>query len=168
MTEWTARVEWTGPELSEDQLDEVMGALAEVHPALGVEREPGRFSAVVTVNARTMRRGFDLAVHAVQVAVNNLEVGAVLVGAEVLDSPTFDERSDRPLVPDLVTQADIARMLGVSAARAGQLAAGARFPREALRVSSGPLWIREHVQQWAVATGRQQPAENATTAAVSA
>ncbi len=54
----------------------------------------------------------------------------------------------------LVGVAEIARMLGVSRQRVSQLAETEQFPEPTVRLSAGPVWKREDIEQWAERTGR--------------
>lgn len=159
MTEWTARVEWSSPDLSDDQLEDLAQALTDdgSHGAVGGEREPGRWSATVTVDARTLLRASDTAIGRVRAALRQVlgDTEAPLTGVEVLDTTTFDARSEQPVIPELVTRAEIARLLQVSPQRIGQLAEQTGFPREAVRTTAGPLWARHQVQDWAASWQRR-------------
>lgn len=55
---------------------------------------------------------------------------------------------------DLVTVADIARMLGVSRQRAGQLVERSDFPTPHGTTGHGRVWRRTDVAKWAKKTGR--------------
>lgn len=49
---------------------------------------------------------------------------------------------------------EIAKFLGVSRQRVGQLAAGENFPQPVARLAAGPIWEAADVERWARETGR--------------
>ena len=55
---------------------------------------------------------------------------------------------------DLVGAAEIADMLGVSRQRVHQLAGEDGFPEPIGQISSGRIWTREDIDEWARQTGR--------------
>ncbi|MDA8296879.1 MAG: DNA-binding protein [Actinomycetota bacterium] len=55
---------------------------------------------------------------------------------------------------DLVGLTEIAAMLGVSRARAHQLAESDGFPVPVSEIAAGRIWRREDVERWARETGR--------------
>jgi predicted DNA-binding transcriptional regulator AlpA len=54
----------------------------------------------------------------------------------------------------LVGTTEIAKLLGVSRQRVGQLAATESFPQPTARLAAGPIWEREAVERWAREAGR--------------
>jgi predicted DNA-binding transcriptional regulator AlpA len=59
----------------------------------------------------------------------------------------------------LVGIREIAAMFGVSAPRAHQLTKTDNFPKPDVKLASGRIWKRAHVEKWAKATGRTDKAE---------
>ncbi len=55
---------------------------------------------------------------------------------------------------DLVSTAEIARMLGVTRQRVQQLAKTTDFPEPAATLSMGSVWHTGDIRAWAAATGR--------------
>ena len=51
-------------------------------------------------------------------------------------------------------RAEIAKLLGVSRQRVGQLAQQEGFPEPVARLAAGPIWDAGHVESWARDTGR--------------
>ncbi|MEJ7831740.1 MAG: AlpA family phage regulatory protein [Nocardioides sp.] len=56
---------------------------------------------------------------------------------------------------ELVGVAEVAKLLGISRARVGQLAKTANFPEPVARLAAGPVWESADIQKWARQTGRQ-------------
>lgn len=56
----------------------------------------------------------------------------------------------------LVGLTEIARMLGVSRQRVGQLAKVEGFPEPTVVLAAGPVWESADVEAWARAAGRLQ------------
>ena len=75
-------------------------------------------------------------------ALHALHLPGPLAGVEVLDSPTYDQRTR---IPAVVGYADIA---GVSRQRARELATRPDFPPAGVDTSAGPLRGRRDVQAW--------------------
>ena len=71
----------------------------------------------------------------------------------VLTSPGFPF-GRQPWDPNLVTIADIGRMLGVSRQRADQLSRQAAFPDPFTETTAGRVWWDFDVVQWAADRGR--------------
>lgn len=61
-----------------------------------------------------------------------------------------------PVIPDLVGVAELAELLGVSTQRASELRSRAGFPRPAVTLRSGPVWVRANVEQFA-STWKRKP-----------
>lgn len=55
---------------------------------------------------------------------------------------------------DLVAAGDIVEMLGISKQRVDQLARAGKMPEPVAVVSSGRVWLRDEIEQWAKETGR--------------
>ena len=55
---------------------------------------------------------------------------------------------------DLVAAGDIAEMIGISLQRIDQLARAGKMPEPVAIVSSGRVWLRSEIEQWARETGR--------------
>lgn len=58
---------------------------------------------------------------------------------------------------DLVSTAEIARLLGVTRQRVQQLAKTPGFPVPAATLSMGSVWHTADIRAWAAATGRTVP-----------
>lgn len=58
---------------------------------------------------------------------------------------------------DVVSTAEIARLLGVTRQRVQQLSKTAAFPRPAATLSMGSVWHTADIRAWAAETGRRLP-----------
>jgi predicted DNA-binding transcriptional regulator AlpA len=54
----------------------------------------------------------------------------------------------------LMGTTEIAKLLGVSRQRVGQLAQGGTFPEPVARLAAGPIWESADIERWARETGR--------------
>lgn len=155
MTSWTAVVEWLGEDLTDDQTDTVMDTLAGVHASIGA-LEPGRLSAIITVQASTLAEACTTALNAVTTAVQGAGLHFIPAGLQVLETDTFDARELVAPVPDLVGISEIATAAGVTRQRAAQLAAIDGFPAPVVTTASGPLRRRAAVEAWLKSRSAQQ------------
>lgn len=149
MTSYTARIEWMRhSETNEAELDELMDALAVYSAAIGPEDSPENgpwiLAATITLEAGTLRQAIAAALQVVETAT-----GEKALAIEILPTHEFDRRVNKPLIPPLVGNAEIARMLGVSRQRAGQLVDVDGFPPAAVVTQAGPLRVRSQVEGWA-------------------
>lgn len=156
-TSWTVRVDWldhtAGP--NEAELEQLLDKLAGLHPAINLEHpdQPGapvRMCATLTLDAATLRQASATALAAVEGAI-----ARKALGIEVLPTHEFDRMLERPQIPELVGNADIADMLGVSRQRAAQLADLAGFPPAVTHIKAGPLRVRRQVEHWAATWERK-------------
>lgn len=148
MSNWTARVEWTRVTYNEAEIDDLIDRLAGHSAAIGLEHDPGEFhpktySAIITLDASSLRQATTTALQIVEAATREKANGI-----EVMRTHEFDRRVDEPTFPELVGYAEIAEMAGVSRQRAAQLADAEGFPPAVVRVKSGPLRVRKQVVGW--------------------
>lgn len=153
---WTVRVDWRRhTEIDEPELELVLDRLEGLHPAINIERtealiNPLHLSATVTLEAATLRQAATMALQAVEAAVDTKARGM-----EVLETEEFDRELDRPQIPALVGNADIAEMLGVSRQRAAKLDESPGFPPAVAHIKAGPLRVRNQVEKWAASWERR-------------
>ena len=72
----------------------------------------------------------------------------LLAGVEVLDSPTYDQRTRIPALVCYVDIVDIVDFAGVSRQRACEPVTRPDFPPAGVHTSAGPLRGRRDVQAW--------------------
>jgi hypothetical protein len=153
---WTARVEWTTDrERTEDELFDIIERLAGKHPVVGMDRttppgEPKRPTIMLNLKGMTLRQAVGEAISAVESAV-----GEKAVGIEVIPTDVAHRRLMTPQIPELVGNADIAAMLGVSRQRAAQIAERSDFPPAVQAIKAGPLRVKAQVEAWAQAWERK-------------
>lgn len=157
MSTWSARVDWEGLDLTDDQLLTIAEKLDPLAGAVTTISRHNRTSAQLTVEASTLRQATDIALTAVREATHAAGVRFSPTRVDVVDAATFEAELEDLNIPALVGAAEIATLAGVSRQRAGQLQKLAGFPREVARTStSGPLQIRTQVEDW-IQTWKRAP-----------
>lgn len=116
--------------LNEEGIDEIIDALIDYHPAVncGVD---GRAEVVITLPAETLGQAERTAL----AVLGELSP----VGLEVLPTEVWDARADAVEIPELVSVAEAAEMLGVSRQAVSQ------------RIKSGSLPARRVGGSWVLA-----------------
>jgi len=80
------------------------------------------------------------------------------VRTEVVRQDVLDADNARPTLPDLVSAPEAAEMLGISAQRFHELAAGRQFPQPGYELRTGKLWLRDAIaafgERWERKPGR--------------
>jgi hypothetical protein len=79
-------------------------------------------------------------------------LATVLVGLEIGDR---SEREGHVTMPELQGVAEVARALNISKSRASRLARSTGFPVPVATLSSGPIWVKAHVEGWSKTWGRR-------------
>jgi hypothetical protein len=159
MTTWTVCVEWTSKAaLGDEQLDTLTRQLEPL--ATSAQIEPGDTpSALLELDARTVRQAFDGAVRAVETACRAAGLSCTVTGVEVLTREEYQRRQANPAIPPLVGLTEIAEMADVTRQRAKALTKtySDRLPQVA-GSESRPLFLRAHVEDflrsWTRQTGR--------------
>lgn len=145
---WNVRVDFRSVTLNEADAGELLAELATLRPVLVVEEQephhPTLYSLTVHVYEASMRQAIAVALRRVEDAT-----GTKALGVEALPQHEVERRLQRPNVPQLVGNADIAEILGVSRQRAAQLADVAGFPPPVMTIKAGPLRVRDQVEDWA-------------------
>lgn len=120
-------------------LDTYLDALSDNHAALSVTRQ-GRISSRLTVTTPDPPAAAARALEAEEAANAVARLGGHVTAVIVADADTFDGEATWIRTP-LLGLTDIAKRLGVSRQRAGQLANDhPLFPPAATRAGSGPLY----------------------------
>lgn len=93
-------------------------------------------------------------------------VGRAPVGVETITEEEQQRRAGEPTLPELMSAADIAELLGVARQRVHQLRSTRAFPAPLAELRGGAVWdaaaVRKFAQGWARKPGR--PASRARTA----
>ncbi len=154
----------TGP-LSEDQADALMTACEPDNGALSAtdpDVTPGLVTLTVDVQSSTARaaagKGHDRVLELVT------GVGLTVQTVERLEVLT-EQAQEHPdvVIPELVSQSDIAREFGVSRQRVMQLRQEGLLPEPVQRIGLGSVWVRSDVLQWAKRWNRKPSLHPKTT-----
>ena len=140
-TTWHVRVDLPAQDLEHDQALELVDELGDLHA--GVIPTDDALVVTVNVEAGSLRQAIASALQHVEAAA-----GAKAVGVEALTHDEVERRLTVPVIPELVGYVEIAGMLGVSRARARQLAELDGFPPAVVTTATGPLRVRAAVEEW--------------------
>lgn len=77
-----------------------------------------------------------------------LTAGITITSVEAVDEQEVDRRIQRPLYPEVVGFAEIARMAHVSRQRARQFPELPSFPQPVIETAQGPLFMKSVVEAW--------------------
>jgi hypothetical protein len=145
LTDWCFSITTSGTKgVSEEMALRVLDRLADYSPAVSI-RPPDQVGATFTVSTLTPTmaaleglRLFDEALgpDGRDYGVDDLEVSTY----EALETRWADEG-------DLVGVTEIAKMIGLSRQRAGQLTKRPDWPEPYARLASGPAWRRAEVEE---------------------
>lgn len=141
MAEYAAHITTDVGEVTDDQLDDLVDALA---PVAGVPSMlGGRLSVQLTVEADALLYAHTVAYGDVLAACSEAGLADVeIVGVEVLTAAEFERQQDGPPpVDDLVSTVQAGRILGVSRQRILQLSANhSNFPEPVNLGTRGLYW----------------------------
>lgn len=155
--EWVLTVVATGPGATAGLAEDLVDALPSAAAASG--------EAVVSVTFSVSAAGAPTALSV------GLLAWAKAIGAAKLDivevsaatAGHVDDALERPGLPTLLGVAELAARLGVSKARASELARLDGFPRPIARLASGPVWtepsVSGHLETWRRRPGRPRREE---------
>jgi hypothetical protein len=142
---WSIYVELCLRDAPDDLYDGLHEHLAASAPAVGTAPN-GNLCVRLFVEAATARQAIDAGLKTVTTAAKTLGVTEPVVGVEVLTEDELDRRNAEPVIPDLVGISEIAEMLSVNRARAGQLSARSDFPPALAHLKAGPVYSKEQVE----------------------
>lgn len=145
---WNVTVVFQKATMNDADAAEVLEALADLRPVLVVaEEEAGyatRYTLTVHPEESSLRQAIATGLRRVEDAT-----GERAQGVEALPQRDVVRQLQRSTIPQLVGNADIADMLGVTRQRAGQLADVDGFPPAVMTIKAGPLRVRDQVEDWA-------------------
>jgi hypothetical protein len=148
---WSVYVEYDA-RVPDDAHDTAADHLGDYHAAIS-NAPNGNFSIRVTVDAPTIERAQEAALAACDRALHAAYGRAAVVGVEVVTEDELDRRLREPLpIPDLAGRAEVAKILGVSPTRAGQIMRTKRFQEYApikAELASGPVCLAYQVRHFA-------------------
>lgn len=139
---WHVRVDLPAQDIDQDRAIELLNQLGDLRA--GVIPTDDALVITVNVEAGSLRQAIAAALQHVEAATSTKAVGI-----EALTHDEIERRLTEPVIPDLVGYAEIAGMLGVSRARARQLAELEGFPPAVVTTATGPLRVRAAVEEWA-------------------
>lgn len=150
--EWAVTIEAAGPAatatLAEDLVDALPAAAASIHD--------GRLGVTFSVEAAGAARAVVVALLQWGKAVGEADLEVVHTEASTV--AYVDEELARRNFPVLLGVAELAQRLGVSKARASELARLDTFPQPVAHLASGPVWtepsISGHLEGWQRKPGR--------------
>lgn len=87
----------------------------------------------------------DVATSALEVGLSKIHV----VEATIMEWQRFEQQLKEPTFPAIVGVSELADLLGVSKARASELARFEGFPAPFAMLKSGPVWIESNVKDFA-------------------
>jgi hypothetical protein len=154
--EWSVNVEATQPgaQRVDQHAVEVLMEMLHDHHVGGVAVSPGRYGCRFDVDAPTSLEAVTEAdeVFRKAVAVAGLPAWPV-VRLEAVSVEELEADLARATFPRLVGVAELAEILGVSRARASELAhSSPDFPPPTVRLASGPVWtepsVRRFIEAW--------------------
>lgn len=147
MTYWSASLDFlTAEPFTEDTAFDLLDALNDYGASVGMNPDYSGGSAVFFVDA-------DNAVDAASKAVELLKEQPCTRDADIVSIHTqteahLDEELAQAAIPPLVGNAEIARMAGVSRQRATQIRKSPGFPKPAVTVRQGELYVKAAVEDW--------------------
>lgn len=154
--EWSVNVEATHPgsQRVDQHAVEVLMELLDDHHVGGVAVSPGRYGCRFDVDAPTPAEAATEADEVFRKAVAAAGLPAwPVVRLEAVTVEELDVDLARATFPRLVGVAELAEILGVSRARASELASSSPdFPPPTVRLASGRVWtepsVRRFVEAW--------------------
>ena len=102
----------------------------------------------IFIEAQTAVEALHLAQQKILEAAKDVYAEVELVGFEVLASDKFDEELRKPLWPDVVGFAEIARMAGVTRQTAAGYSKTKSFPDAVITTAQGPLFVKTEIECW--------------------
>ncbi len=71
-----------------------------------------------------------------------------LCGVQILTEDVYRERADKPVLPQLVSGPDAAKMLHITRQRLHQLRQDPQFPLPVLELRTGPIWAKDAIDRF--------------------
>lgn len=113
-------IEFARRSISSDAVDDLLDELIDVHPAVSMTPQ-GWVSATITIPVESALQAAVLGSAVVERAARVVGLREPILHLDVLAEPERDAREGFPVVPDLVSTAEAAQLLGVSRQRVAQL-----------------------------------------------
>lgn len=161
MTRFSVHVQARAPEsvpkvlVNEDAADQLMDLLAK-HDGV-VASGSGQWDATIGIEAPDPTSAVPMAAEIVDsMAIKSGMPCWPIVRIDAVRVDVLDEEIARPMLPELVSVPEAAKILGVSPQRVHELAADGRgFPKPVYELNAGKVWLRAAI----VAFGSAEPHE---------
>ncbi|KFI62069.1 hypothetical protein BCUN_1385 [Bifidobacterium cuniculi] len=132
--------------LSEDLAFDVMERLGEYGAVTAFDIGGTKGSVVLGLNAPSVVEALVSARSAVEDAMPGMQL--TVLSAQVFTQDEFDRMVHEPLYPPVVSNAEIARMAGVTRQRVGQLVRSKSFPKPVIMTEHAKLYAKSAVEAW--------------------
>ncbi len=143
---WYADVDFIAADpLTPDIAISITKLLASHGAAMSLSPDGGTAGISLAVDAENALEAANEAARIVDDVVNT---GIEIIKLDVRDASTMTEEITTPVIPDLVSYAEIAEIAGVSRQRARQFADIEGFPKPVVETAAGPLRLKTSVEAW--------------------
>ena len=143
---WYADVNFTVTDLlTPDTAIDITEHLASHGAAMSLSRDGKTAGMSLAIDAKT---ALEAANKAARIVDDALEADFKITKLDVRDASTMAQEITTPVIPDLVSYAEIAEIAGVSRQRARQFAAIEGFPKPVVETAAGPLRLKASVEAW--------------------
>jgi hypothetical protein len=158
MTTWHVSVGFTAAApFDEDTPFDVTEQLEEYAAVMSVSRDFDAGNIALTLEAETAPHAFAKAVEVVHAALNSTSVVNDIVDVHVQSESEFSAELAKPVYPEVVGYAEIAKMANVSRQRARQFASIPAFPHPVIETAQGPLMAKSAVEHWLESRNNRTP-----------
>ena len=134
--------------MHEDTPFELSDKLAAYSPVMSVDRDWRGGTITVCVEASSAAGSVTEATSAVAHALAAEDLDWTTTAIKVQNEDAFEAELNRPLFPEVVGYAEIAKMAGVSRQRARQFAEKPSFPAPVIETAQGPLMSKHAIERW--------------------
>ena len=136
----------SGKPIDDDATRTLSGMLGGVPVGRSVDLTTAELS--MTVEASSVLEAATKAADSVRKAASPVIGTIEIVGLEVLKESDAEADALRPVFPDVVGYAEIAREASLSRQRVRELAESDSFPEPVIKTSQGPLFAKAAVMAW--------------------
>jgi hypothetical protein len=143
----------TTPQLDDDAAFDLMSKLGGV--PMGRSADLTENEIGVWIDAETAADASLLGIAMVKGAALTLIHDVDVTSIEVMTESKFEFENARPLFPEVVGYAEIAKLADVSRQRARELAESKSFPRPVIKTAQGPLFAKAAVEAWSALRSRK-------------
>lgn len=151
-SEWVVTIEATGAGAYDELVEELVDSLPAAAASVGQGSVSVTFSVGASEAGQAVERGLEMW------SSEKPPAGLEVVHVEAQAATRANEDLERPNFPVLLGVAELAERLGVSKARASELARLETFPHPVALLASGPVWteasVSGHLEGWNRKPGR--------------